>query len=173
MDEPNSPVDWSGVNRDVAERIFLQGDTFLQQQLQVGLAADSRAITAASIFATLSTTLVAGSLALGTDARSIPLLVAGLSAGTMAGFGAAFGFWAARPITFFYAGNHPAQWWACRKQSIEELLGAESENYQERIVFNDNMLAKNAKALQWGVRFAASAPLCAVFAWTVATYFFP
>lgn len=161
-------VDWSNVEEGVAERIFQLGDTYLQQQTQIAMAADMRAITASSIFATLSTAILGAALTMGPKA-DFPLFAAGIAASTACGMGAAFGFWAARPITFYTAGNHPSSWWEYRHHPLAHLLGAESEGIQHHIEANEVALRENAEAFRKATVLATSAPAIALFVWWVIT----
>lgn len=161
-------INWNDVAEDMARHIAQQGEMFLQAQLQISLASDQRAVTAASVFATFATAVLGVTLAYwDTD---IPLMLAGLTASAAMGTGAMLGFWSARPITVYVPGNHPEQWWSCRDAGMAEALGMESENYQNRIEHNARCLESNGKIFFRGMVVAVSAPLSAFAVWGGAAY---
>lgn len=167
LDTVDESLSWDGVSGDMARQIAQQGETFLQAQLQAGLAADQRAITIASIFVTFATAVLGAALAYWQQSNDWPLLMAGIAASAALSVGACYGFWAARPITFHFPGNHPAKWWPCRKTTLAIVLGGESENYQECIEHNEGCLQANAQALALGAKIATATPVLAGVAWFI------
>jgi hypothetical protein len=165
--------DWSDVDVEMARQILHQGETFLKAQLDVALASDRRAITAASIFITFATAILGAALANFVARGSASLLVAGIAASAFMFFGAFFAFNAARPVTFYFPGNHPMEWWSCRKAALQEALGGEAENYQTRIESNERVLAENAERLGFAMRFAVCAPVVALIIWGITFYLAP
>jgi len=158
-------LDWSRVSEEMARLIMQQGETFLQAQLQAGLASDHRAMTSASILVALSSAAVAASIAYWTETNEISIMAAGLVAAALFGVGAFLCGWAARPVDFYYPGNQPHNWFDCRDGHLSEVLGGEAENYDVRIEANDQTLIANHRALGRGILFAISAPVVAVVVW--------
>jgi hypothetical protein len=154
-------INWSGVPTEMTQQIFQQGETFLQAQLTASLAADMRAITAASIFATFGTAALGGTLAYWQSNKDPSILLAGLYGVFAMVIAAACGFWAARPVIFHFPGAHPTQWFAIRKHPLSEVLGGEAENYQERITRNESTMASNAGVFWSGLVLAGLSPVVA------------
>ena len=74
---------------------------------------------------------------------------------------------AARPVLFCLAGSEPLKWWDHRNSAITtSSIGGETENYQERIEINDDVLKSNAKRLSRGVNIALASPFIALATWT-------
>lgn len=140
----------------------------MQAQLQAALASDQRAVTMASIFATVAAAIVAGALAYWDKKDDAQVLVAALAAATPLTIGAVLGMWAARPIDFYFPGNQPEEWYGCRNGSLAEALGGEAENYQERIGLNAVALGANQRAVAMGAGLAVCAPIAAISAWLIA-----
>lgn len=167
MAEPNEGVDWTGVSEEMARQIFAQGETFMQAQLQAALAADSRATAMAGIFVTLSLAVLGGSFAYWDSKDSLPILAAGVVAGTLLLASAVAAAWAARPIDFYFPGNQPHQWFPGRMNNLVGMIGGEAENYDARIVFNQERLGENQTAIKVAFWLALAAPLLASTAWIV------
>jgi hypothetical protein len=168
MTQANTGVDWTGVSEPMTRQIADQGEKFMTAQLQVAIAADQRAMTLASVFAAIATAAIAGALAYWDKVGSIPILLAGLIGGVWMLIGSGVCMWAARTIDFYLPGNHPAQWYESRFESLAEALGGEAENYQERIESNAERLGENGRLVRLGSKFAISAPLIAICAWGIA-----
>ena len=88
----HDPVDWNGVSEEMARQIFQQGETYMQAQLAIAVAADQRAITAASIFAATAVAVLGVTLAYWATKPDLPILLAGLAATFTMTFGASLGF---------------------------------------------------------------------------------
>jgi hypothetical protein len=151
----------------MARQIFAQGETYLQAQLQLALASDQRATTMASILTAVASAVAAGALALWTVSQNASILAAGLVTATVLLVGAAFAAWAARPVDFNLAGNHPEKWFGVSKAPLVVVLGGEAENYQEHIEANDKVLGANQRALKRAGIAALLAPLVGVAAWVL------
>lgn len=158
-------IDWADVDRAMAERILAQGETFMTAQLQAALAADSRATTMAGMFITLALAVIAGGVAWGEGASGRPHLIAGFVCGGLFLLAALRASWAARPIDFYFPGNQPSQWWPCRKGDLTAMLGGESENYEERIDYNQDRLSENQKAIRDAFVLAMLAPVLGAAVW--------
>lgn len=166
----NEGVDWSDVPEEMARQIMTQGETYMQAQLQVALASDQRAITAASIFAAIGTAVIAAALGYWSSEGDVAILVAGVLAGLCTFAGCASCLWAARAVKFYSPGNHPSQWFDGRHGSLAVMMGGEAENYQGCIQKNEERLAANARSLDRGFRLVLLAPLLALASWALLTF---
>lgn len=164
-------LSWDGVSEEMARQILHQSETFMQAQMDAALAADQRAVTAASIFVAVASAVVAGTFAHWAEKGELAVLSAGLIATLCLSLGAYFCFWSARPILFYFPGNHPEQWWPCRTENLAVAIGGETENYQVRIEHNEACLAANGAAVMRGVYAAMAAPLLAAVAWGLVSIF--
>jgi len=158
-------VDWSEVDEGMARQIFEQGQTFLQAQLQVALAADQRATAIAGLFATVGTAAIGGAFAYWDKEADSAILVAGVLTGVGMIAGALRALWAARPVPFNTAGNYPNKWYECRTEPLALMLGAEAENYQACITENEAILKANGAAIRQGATLAVASPLAGTLAW--------
>jgi len=160
-------VDWSGVDEKVARQIYDQGHAFLGAQLQAALAADARATAMAGLYTTLALATLAAGFAYWDKSESLSPLLAGIVAGVFLIAAAIVSAWAARPTDFYFPGNQPSQWFACRKSDLAGLLGGEAENYDERIAYNDDLLGENQRAIRAAFALAIVAPLAGALAWVI------
>ncbi len=135
--------DWAGVSEEMARQILNQGELYLQGQVQLAIAADQRATTAASILASMATAVAAAFLAFADAFQDKAALAAGLTGAGFLLIAGCFAAWAARPVAFDLPGNHPDKWFDDRKDGLTQRLGRESESYQRRITHNDSVMAAN------------------------------
>ena len=159
--------DWSSVSIEMAAQILRQGELFLQAQLQAGIAADQRAAQTGGIFTTLSTAVLASTLAYSAMTGSQQKLVAaGISTFFVMLLGAAVALYSARPTKFYFVGNHPEKWFSVAEQTslANELMG-EAENYQDRIEVNARILRENGELLKWANRLVVLAPVAGFSTW--------
>jgi hypothetical protein len=166
-------LSWDGVSDGMARHIFDQAEKYLKAQLDISLASDRRALTVASVFSTVALGSLGATLAHFAQRSSAPFLFAGLSATLFMIIAASYAFWAARPITFYVAGNLPGNLWPYRRKELARLLGGETENYHEFIEHNEGCLAQNADALRTGSRYALVAPIVAFVVWCISLFWFP
>jgi hypothetical protein len=166
MTEENG-IEWASVSPEMARQILDQAETFMQAQLQAGIAADQRAITAASIFAAVSSALIGGSLAYWSagDAPETSMVAAGLVSGITMSLAAYGCFFSASPSAFYYPGNQPENWWEVVGDDLTVAIGGECENYQSHIKKNELLLEKNACIFKWSMGAALAAPILALFTW--------
>lgn len=150
---------------DTAQQILAQGERYLQSQLEVATASDQRATTVATFFGTMATAVIAGSMAYWDAKQDLPILLAGLVGASAMIAGACMCLWAARPVDFYFPGNHPAHWFPVATRPLSEILFGEAQNYQEHIEANDDALKENSKMVARGAALAVAAPLLAVATW--------
>lgn len=163
-------VDWSSVEPDVIDFVFYQSEKYLDAQFQSGVAADSRAITATSIFVGLAaaSSAGAGSLIISSQQASAYLAAAFLAVGfSIAAF---LCFRAAEPVDFYPAGNQPKQWIPVLGESLYVAKGGEIENYQEMISDNELALDRSARRLRRGVLAALASPAIALLIFANITF---
>tara|TARA_R110002110_G_scaffold415612_5_gene651971 strand:- start:3766 stop:4320 length:555 start_codon:yes stop_codon:yes gene_type:complete len=157
-----SELEWSDVSEETARAIMLQGEEFLRSQLQTSIAADQRAMTGASIFVGFAGVVLAMGLAHWSESEKISVLVP-LLIGSLFFLGAsACGFYAARPVDFYYPGSHPELWWPVRNAPLNELLGGQTENLQQSIALNDTQISTNQLWLKRGMIMGMLAPIASV-----------
>jgi hypothetical protein len=169
---PSDPdVDWSGVSEPMVRQIFQQAETFMRAQFDAALAADTRAMTMASVFVTLATAIIAGAIAYGDKAGHAPAIAGAFAGALVMLIGAALGVWAARPIDFYFPGNQPEKWFPIRGGDLIEALGGESENYARHIAANDAALTANNGALILGAILGVLSPLIGLVVWALTNAF--
>jgi hypothetical protein len=151
----------------MARQILSQGEVHMQAQLDVAIAADQRATTASSLFASIAAATTAATLAYWDKSGDLPILIAGISGSAAMGIGAIITLRAANPVDFYLPGNHPRNWYDCRFEPIPAMLGAEAENYQYRIDRNRDVLLANAATFKQGTTLAVAAPLLALGVWVL------
>lgn len=157
---------WSDASPDVIDFVLNQAEKHLQAQFSTATAADSRAVTAASILVGLAGVAVAG---VASSAQITPEAGWAIMAGATAMFcGSALCFMAARPVDFYVPGNQPEQWRACSLESLVVSKGKEIENYQSMIDDNATSLECASAFLVHGLKLALAAPIigAAVFVLT-------
>lgn len=165
MNEESDDIDWAGISEDTARQIMAQGETFMQAQLQAAIAADGRATTMSGLYITLALAVLASGFGYWDSAKSSSALLAGLFAGILLIIAAIFASWSARPCDFYFPGNQPSQWFPVRKVPLTHLLGGEAENYEARIVFNEEVLGLNKTALERAHITAIFAPVAGIIGW--------
>lgn len=163
-------IDWSLVKPDVIDFVFYQAEKYLDAQFQSGLAADSRAITATSIFVGLAaaSSAGAGSLLLGGNDAGAYYAIGVLALGF--GIASFLCFRAAEPVDFYPSGNQPKQWAHVTQEDLYTAKGGEIENYQEMISDNETAIDLSAKRLRNGVRTALASPLVALLTFALITF---
>lgn len=158
----------SGLTSDLAATVLKQGEVRLAAQLQIALAADSRATTFASILIAVAAILLGfgGDQATG-KTPDFPLAIGALGAGILLLISAAICVTAARPIKFDLAGAVPENWWddGVTNRSHEESLWQESNNYTRRIRENGRRLRKNAQLFRVGMYLACASPIIGFGLW--------
>lgn len=164
-DEPAAKVDWNDVDVEMARQILAQGELYLQGQVQLAIAADQRATTAASIFGSMATAVAAVVIAFWDNSKDDAALAAGLVGAALLLAAAVFAAIAARPVAFDVAGNHPAKWIDDRKGSLVARIGRECESYQRRITFNDSVMSRNKGWITIAFGVALIAPPVSVLVW--------
>jgi hypothetical protein len=145
--------------------ILRQGELYLDGQSRLALAADQRALSAASIFSGFAAVVLATTLAYWEQTGSLDLLLAGLMTMGLMLIGAFSSMGAAWPVGFALPGNEPKQWWPLRNEPLNTNLGGETENYQKLIDMNFSILVTNARWLKVGLAFGVTAPLFGALTW--------
>ena len=169
VDNSQDDIDWSATSEEMARQIFQQGETYLNAQFASALASDQRATTIAGFFAAIASAILAAALAYWDKTADLPILLAGLSGATCMTIGSLFSLWSARPINFYYPGNHPKSWFVGRFNKLNVMLGYEAQNYQSHIEKNDKVLGENTQALWKGALIAVFAPIVAIVVWLLAS----
>lgn len=152
-------LDWSTVDEEMVREIIRLAEVHFAAQLTAGTAADSRAMTSASIFTALAAAIVAFSASL--YDTTVPASVYWACGATAVGLltSAAICFYAARSVDFYWAGNDPAEWFPVRNGSLVVALGGEAENYHTRIAYNAHVLEMNARWVARGLAVALVSPI--------------
>lgn len=169
MEDRRYDRDWSDANESVVRQMLAQGEQMLVSQIQLAVNADQRAMTSASIFIGVAAALFAATLAYFATVGNVVLFVSGLSVSALMLCAAYLCFHAARPVDFWLPGNCPAEWWGVDEPDLVALMGAESENYQEKIEDNNGLLASNARWFSCGIQTAFVAPVVGVGIWVISS----
>lgn len=165
MSQPEEGVDWTGVDIEMARQILAQGEAALQAQLQLAIASDQRATTAASIFVSMATAVAAAFIAFWDNTQDSSALWGGLTGAAFLLVGGALAAFAARPTDFFIPGNHPRQWYEGRNSVLATMVGGEAEDVQRRIEANDTLMFANQRWLKAGFAAVMIAPLASLLVW--------
>lgn len=160
-------IDWTKVSEEMARQILAQGELFLQGQVQLAVAADQRATTAASIFASMATAVAAAFIAFWDSSKDEAALFGGLGGAIVLLTAAGFAAWAARPTSFDLPGNHPIKWFDDSEGSLIERIGRECESYQRRISYNDEVMGRNKGWMKLAFVAALLAPVISVSTWLI------
>ena len=73
-DDQTADVDWSNVTEKMSRMILERGDTCLKAQLDIALASDRRALTVASVFATVGVGIIGAVITYFDQKHSWPIL---------------------------------------------------------------------------------------------------
>jgi hypothetical protein len=158
---------------EMAEAVLRQGELYLQAQLQSAIASDQRATTMAAFFSSMGAAIAAASLAYWDRSGEIAILVAGLSGGILMAAGACLCLWAARPVDFYFPGNHPSCYGEVMHKPLADVICGEAENYQEHIEKNATILQSNSKLVSSGAMASTAAPLIAILIWGIVSAIAP
>lgn len=138
------------------EQMLAQAETYLSAQLTVGTAGDQRALVFAGFLAAIVVALGGGASAL--LLKGSPLFLGYL--GFLAAIGLLIAFrcavYAARPVSFEYAGNTPAEWEAdvADEKPLVESMREQAIHYAGMIAANNETLRANCEWLQLSQRIA-------------------
>jgi hypothetical protein len=157
------------VDAEMASTVLRQGELYLQAQLQSAIASDQRAATMAAFFGSVGTAVAAVTIAYWDKSGDVPILISGLIAAALMAVGACICLWAARPVDFFFPGNHPASWENILGAPIADALHGEALNYQDHIEANAEFLEKNSKMVSKGAMISTAAPLAGIAIWLLAS----
>ena len=122
----------------------------LEAQLTAGLAADQRALVFAGLLGVAAAALASGAVSILADAeQSVGVGIISLitSVGLLLGMGLAI--FAARPAAWYFPGGTPKSWESDiasgkdQETRLQELV----KDYDERIEFNEELMAANGKLL--------------------------
>jgi hypothetical protein len=159
----------------LAEVVLRQGELKLAAQLQVAIAADHRATAFAGLFITLALAALSGAGLLWKLGSGYEALLAGLIVVTaLLIFAAYLCVETVKPVDFWTAGNQPERWWSddVDKKPLAECLRKESENYQKRIIKNNDVLDRNAKKFLYALRIGLASPLVLIAAYVARNFLF-
>jgi hypothetical protein len=157
-------LDWSRADPDATKFILKQGELILDSQLRIALAADQRAMVTAGLLTGIAASMFAAAVAY--YARSGPgfpyLSTYLLGLGIALLWPASSAIKCASPAKFGHAGSSPNQLWKFRdEKNFTAIIGAETENYQERID-SDEFLDANGSAFRRAIKRAIVAPFIAL-----------
>lgn len=142
-------VDWTSVPDDVVELALEQADKYLKAQLDVSLAADRRALSIAQMFLGLFSAMAAVVVTYLSKAAhpDVDLLYAAGSFQITMACAVFIGFWAGRPVTFYFPGNWPSSIRELEAKSKIIVKRSECAHYQRYIRSNHEVMGRNAKDL--------------------------
>ncbi len=164
-------MDWSKVDEKMVREILRQGEIYLQNTLAIATASDQHAATLAGIFSASATVALGVTAAIATSNQlDIALIASGAAVAVTWFIGSMFCVSVVWPSKFQLPGNHPRNWWPgnVSLRPIVEARGGESENYQERIDFNEAAIRRSAIRLKWGAAIGCTAPFVGLLAWLIA-----
>ena len=161
------------LNPELAQTVLRQGELRLAAQLTVGLAADHRAMTLSGIYVVAATAALGfGAGFLSSNTGSTPLGIGGIVTGLWLGIAAVQCVRAALPVQFATVGAQPKSWWeeGVENRPLAECLHMESENYQKRITYNQEVNKRGAGLLRLGAYLGIAAPFIGFVAWAVVAW---
>jgi hypothetical protein len=164
----NGP-EWSTVSLEMAKQICEQGERYMSAQLQCAIASDQRATASANIFVAAAATAFGVGAAYYGSTADLPVFLGTLATGILLILAACFNFHAARPMEFYYPGNYPSQWWPHASADLAVMVGGETENYDERIRFNAEVLDENGRWQKRGACLGLTAPVAGLVTWILAS----
>src|SRR3569623_645395 len=162
-------MDFSRITPAFAKAIISDGEKYLEAQLRLAIAADSRASSLAGTL-TGATTAVIGGVAIATlNAASqsefkLPLIAGGLGSAIFFGLGAAFCFWSVVPNSVAVPGTCPHDWEneVLIGKDLNACRGERASQIQQAIDENNGELEKNSERFWTGLKFAMAAPIVGV-----------
>lgn len=157
-----SKVDWTEVDSEVVKEILREAEEYLKAQLQAAIASDQRAVrVAGTLSAGLSAILVACIAWLSTNGWHWPVIA--FMTSLMLGFGYAVALLlrSSSPITFFFAGNAPKEWFnpIDLRRPIKESMGEQAEHYSEMIVDNNTAMTRNGLLYRRALKLVIVTPI--------------
>jgi len=146
--------------------IIREAESFLEDQLKAGLAADTRAMTLSAFMAGIVSILITGTGLL--VAIHFPIWPHVVSAGVLilALCAALFStIHAARPTGFYYRGNNPKFWASDIEKglSLKDALAGQALLYSIGISKNVEILSENHRWAQLGLKLAGLGAIVAAF----------
>lgn len=150
MSNSNIGGPFAAASKGQLEQMLAQAESYLNAQLQIGTAADQRALVFAGFLAATVVAVGGGASALLVSASNLFLGYLGFltAGGLLLAFGQAVH--AARPVTFEYAGNSPAQWTEDVRlaKPVVESMREQATHYANMIASNNLTLEANAAWLR-------------------------
>jgi hypothetical protein len=156
----------NGAQPEVLDEIMRQAESFLEEQLKAGLAADQRAMTVAVILAAILAAVVGGTASLiavqtkfGWHFLAIGSLAVCLSIALV------FAMKAARPTSFFYSGTNPIKWLPdiVDGRSLHASKAGQAAIYAQGIELNKECLGEGHRWLKLAMRTATFGTLLFTF----------
>jgi len=150
MSNPDIDDPFAAASKGQLEQMLAQAESYLNAQLHSGTAADQRALVFAGFLAATVVAVGGGASALLVSANNLFLGYLGFL--TVGGLLFALGqaVHAARPVSFEYAGNSPAQWAEDVRLSkpVIESMREQASHYAGMIAANNLTLEANGKWLR-------------------------
>ena len=137
----------TGATREQLTEIIREGELYLGTQATMAVAADVRALAFAGFLAAAIVALIGGAVALGETSPALTVIASFCVAGLLSSF--LFAVFAARPISFEYAGNSPSGWYEDIINGItfENSLIMQAINYAAMIDTNAAAMLKNSQRM--------------------------
>lgn len=158
-------MDFTKIKPEFRKEIVRGGEAYLESQLRVATAADSRASSLAGIFTAAATAMTAGvviaifNAATGDIGARIMMLSGAAAAGCFL-MGAVLCFRSIMPVKFNVAGCEPGNWAVeiASGADLDDCYGERADHIAEQIEDNRVIMERNARLFKWGARFGISAP---------------
>jgi hypothetical protein len=170
-------LDFSKIKKDFRSEIVRGGEAFLEGQLKVATAADSRASSLAGMLVAAATALTAGVvLSLFNPAWNVPhrlpLMLGGGTVALLFFVGAVLCLLAIMPAGFYLPGCEPANWEddINASKELEDCLGERAQHIQEQIVDNNQVIQRNARKFRWAASLGVAAPPLGLVVWLIAQF---
>lgn len=163
---------WQKVELELVKEILREGESYLQAQLSLALAADQRSSVVAGLFTAAAAAIIAGLITLASSEHpSHPLAIyaGGTVSVTLLIAGASLCIWAARPVNFYVSGNEPKKWYKDVEapRELRVLLGEQAQLYQEMIEDNNKALRRNSQLFLAGGIAGIAAPVAGAIIWGI------
>ena len=151
MSNPSINIPLTAASKDQLELMLAQAETYLNIQINVGMAADQRALVFAGFIAGAAVAVGGGATTLLVIGKHLFLGYLGFAAVIGLLFSLGLSIHAARPVPFEYAGNSPSEWLAdvAAGKTIEQSMREQASHYAGMIDRNNETLSKNCKYLRW------------------------
>jgi hypothetical protein len=170
-------MDFTKIDPDFRKEIVRGGEAYLDGQVKIATAADSRASGLAGMFIGAATALTVGVVialfnpSWTTFTARLPFVLGGATAAGCFLFGAIQCVRAIQPVSFYLPGCEPDAWDTdvTSGRKLDDCYGERAGHIQEMISDNHKTIERNANLFKWGTRLGIGAPFAGLIVWGLAT----